>query len=175
MNLFFGNGITSELDPRRIQWHKIHDNLTTVRKGEKAITKPTINQLTKEIGQETISLEGLDCIFFEGSYTLGDFPPMDFLHYTDLGIYLEASLENIFSWKWAREMKKSSQRTPESFYKHMMEIMNDFGFHVYPTRKNANYIIQIDFLHRYQVTDGEGVKNIPEPDFTIFRLKSLSY
>lgn len=166
---------SSELDPRRIQWHKLHDTLINIRNGETEVVKPTINQLTKEMGQETLQLANIDCVLFEGAYTLCDFAPMDFLHYADLAIYLESSLENIYDWKWEREFKKSLPRSPESFFNHMMEILRDFAFHVYPTRKNADYTIQIDFFHHYSVTDNKAIKVRPEPDFTPLRLETLTY
>jgi uridine kinase len=149
--------------------------LTSVCEGQNEIVKPTINQLTKEMGQETLQLANVDCVLFEGSYTLGDFPPMNFLQYADLAIYLESSLENIYDWKWQRELKKSSPRSPQSFFNHMMEILKDFAFHVYPIRKNADYIVHIDFFHHYLITDCEAVKSRPEPDFTSLRLETLTY
>jgi len=164
---------SSELDPRRIQWNKLHSTLSSICEGEKEIIKPTINQLTKEMGQETLHLANVDCILFEGSYVLGDFSPMNFLQYTDLTIYLESSLENIYDWKWQRELKKASPRSSESFFHHMMEILRDFAFHVYPTRKNAEFIIRIDRFHRYLVA--EVIKSNLEPDFTSLRLEMLNY
>lgn len=166
---------SSELDPRRIQWNKLHSTLTSIRNGENEVVKPTINQLTKEMGQETLQLANVDCVLFEGAYTLCDFPPMDFLHYADLAIYLESSLENIYDWKWEREFKKSLQRSPESFFNHMMEILRDFAFHVYPTKKNADCVVQIDFFHHYSTIDNKMMKVRPEPDFRPLRLETLTY
>lgn len=164
---------TSEFDPRRIQWNKLHETLTAICEGKQEIIKPTINQLTKERGQERLQLDNVDCILFEGTYTLGDFSPMDFLQYADLAIYLETSLENIYDWKWQRELKKSSPRSPESFFNHMTEIVKDFAFHVYPTRKNADYIIHVDFFHHYSTIKHEVAKLQQEPDFAPLRLKTF--
>jgi uridine kinase len=163
----------SELDPRRIQWDKIHETFTRICAGEKELSKPIINQLTKEMSQETLDLANIDCILFEGSYTLGDFPPMNFLQYADVAIYLESSLENIYAWKWQRELKKSSPRSPQVFFNHMIDILRDFAFHVYPTRKNADYLVQMDFSHHYRIDHGN--KSGPEPDFTELRLETLAY
>lgn len=166
---------SSELDPRRIQWNKLHNNLTSIYNGENQIIKPTINQLTKEMGEETVQLTNVDCVLFEGTYVLSDFTPMNFLQYADLKVYLETPLENIYDWKWQRELKKSSPRTPQAFFHHMLEILQDFAFHVYPTRKNADYIIHVDFLHHYSITNDETMKTKVEPDFTHLRLETLSY
>lgn len=166
---------TCEMDPRRIQWHELHNTLISIREGENEIPKPTVNQLTKEIGLEILHLANTDCVLFEGTYALGDFPPMDFLQYADLAVYLESSAENIYDRKWQRELKKSSPRSPEAFFNHMMEILRDFAFHVYPTRKNADYIVHIDFFHRYSILDSRAGKNRPEPDFTSLRLETLTY
>jgi uridine kinase len=152
---------TSELDPRRIQWQKLHNTMTSIGMGEKEIIKPTINQLTKEMGHETLQIAKV--------------PPMNYLQYADIAIYLETALENIYDWKWQRELKKSTPRSQQSFYNHMMEILKDFAFHVYPTRKNADYIVSIDFYHHYSITDGKILKNRSEPDFTLLRLETLTY
>jgi len=165
--------LSGELDPRRIQWYKIHQTLTSICQGQTEIIKPIINQLTKERGEETLHLENIDCVLFEGAYTLSDLPPMNFLEYADLTIYLETSLENIYDWKWQRELKKASPRPSQDFFKHMTEIVNDFAFHVYPTKKNADFLIQIDDFHHYSVTSD--FPKTPEPDFTVLRLETLSY
>lgn len=165
----------SELDPRRIQWQKLHKTLLSIRAGENEVIKPTINQLTNEMGEEVLQLADVDCVLFEGLYALGDFPPMNFLQYADFAIYLETSLENIYDWKWQRELKKASPRTSQSFFNHMMEIVKDFAFHVYPTRKNADCIISVDAYHHYSITNGKVAENAPEPDFTAFRLETLAY
>jgi len=165
----------SEFDPRRFEWLKIHHTLDEITKGLNEIVKPTINQLTKEMGQETLSLTHVDCILFEGSYALGNFSPMNFLQYMDLTVYLESPLENIFDWKWQRELKKSSPLTPEPFFIHMMEVVKDFAYHIYPSRKNADFIIYIDFFHHYSVIDCSTLKNGFEPDFNALRLEMLTY
>lgn len=166
---------TSELDPRRIQWHKIHETLASIVKGEKEIIKPTINQLTKERSQETLHLANVDCILFEGAYALGNFSPMDFLQYADMTIYLESPLENMYDWKWQRELKKATPRSSESFFNHMTQIVQDFVFHVYPTRNDADYIVDIDSFHHYSVSSRKTIKIGAEPDFTSLRLKMLTY
>lgn len=167
--------LNGELDPRRIRWDEIHNTFKSIQNGETEVVKPIINQLTKERGHETLHLADAGCVLFEGTYTLADFPPADFLQYVDLGIYLETSLDNIYDWKWEREFKKSVSRTPEQFYNHMIEILKDFAFHVYPTKKNADIIVQIDFWHHYSPAknDIRGVKT--EPDFTKYRLEILNY
>lgn len=165
----------SELDPRRIRWDKIHETLQSICEGQKKITKPVIDQLTKERGEETLDLEQIDCILFEGSYALGDFSPIDFRQYMDIAIYLEASLENIYDWKWQRELKKDKPRKPEEFFHHMTEILRDFAFHVYPTKKNAQYLIQADCFHCYSVLEYKNIEERPEPDFTALRLETLIY
>lgn len=60
-------------------------------------------------------------------------------------------------------------------FTHMMDIVRDFAFHIYPTRKNANFIIQIDFLHHYEVVEGEAIKTRAEPDFRYLGLETITY
>lgn len=164
----------SELDPRRIAWDKLHDTLRSIQKGDTEIVKPVINQLTKEMGEERLDLRHVDCVLFEGAYSLADFPPMDFLQYIDFGIYLETALENIYDWKWQRELKKASPRSAEAFFHHMEEIVRDFAFHVYPTKKNADCVLEIDCEHHYKALVGITFMKRAEPDFTALRLDTFS-
>ncbi len=165
----------NELDPRRIEWHKLHATLANIKNGARSITKPVVNQLTTETDEETLDLQDVAVLLFEGSYVLGDSPPIDFLPYADMAIYLETSLENIYDWKWQRELKKTQVRTPSVFFQHMMNIVGDFAFHVYPTRKNADYIVQIDRKHAYTISDRPAIEISAEPNFTPYRLEMLAY
>lgn len=164
----------NELDPRRIQWSLLHETLTDIKSGKVLVTKPVIDQLTKEMGEETLDLRAVDIVLFEGAYSLGDFSPMDFMPYIDFAIYLETPLENIYNWKWEREFKKTVQRSPAAFFQHMMSIVEDFALHVYPTRKNADYIIDIDDSHNYTPRKNATDRSPLEPDFTLLR-QSLDY
>lgn len=166
---------TSELDPRRIQWNLVHDNLKAILSGELSITKPTINQQTKRMGFETLDLKGIQCIIFEGQYTLSDVPPMNYRPYADLAIFLESSLENIYDWKWEREFKKPNPRSDAEFLHHMRAIIEDFIFHTYPSRKNADYVILFDHLHQFQIFPAQKIKEIPSPNFDPIRKASLKY
>ena len=166
--------LTSELDPRRIYWDQIHLALTKVKMGGK-LKLPSINQLTKERGEKILDLDEVDVILFEGSYALGHFSPIDFLQYADYAIYIETDLENIYDWKWEREFKKTISRTSKAFFFHMKEIMQDFAFHVYPTRKNANKVLHIDAKHNFSLEDSEYFREIPTPDFKETREELLVY
>ncbi len=166
---------SNELDPRRIQWSKIHETMTNIKQCKEKITKPTIDQITKVMDNEILVLNNISCVLFEGAYTLCNFIPMNYQDYTDLGIYLETSLENIYDWKWERELKKPKPRTEKAFLLHMKAILDDFAFHVYPSRKNADYIIQIDQSHHYSICDNMTIKQKSSPDFTTIRLESILY
>lgn len=140
--------------------------------GEGKLILPTINQLTRERGEKVLDLTEVDCILFEGAYTLGHFSPFDFIQYADYGIYLETDLENIYDWKWEREFKKTVSRTSNAFYFHMKEILQDFAFHVYPTRKNATRVLHCDSQHNFHLEEN---KDNPQPDFTETRQQILIY
>lgn len=166
---------TNELDPRRLKWDWIHQNMQEIKKRKESITKPYINQLTREHGTETYPLTDVDCIISEGLYTLGSVPPMDFMQYTDLAIYMETPLENTFDWKWERDLKKTRTRTPEEFYEHMMTICRDFAFHIYYTKANADYIIDVDNHHNYSLREVDKSSLPAMPDFTEYRLQKIQY
>lgn len=162
----------SELDPRRINWDQAHAALSKAKRGDCKLILPTINQLTRERGEKILDLKEVDCILFEGTYTLGHFSPFDFIQYADYGIYLETDLENLYDWKWEREFKKTVSRTSKAFYYHMKEILQDFAFHVYPTRKNATRVLHCDSRHHFHLEEN---KNVSQPDFTETRQEILIY
>lgn len=166
---------SNELDPRRIKWHQIHETLQSIKNRMRFIKKPVINQLTKEQAEETLDFLDIDCVIFEGAYVLANFRPMNFSEYADLAIYLETSLENIYDWKWERDQKKPNPRTEKQFFHHMEAILQDFAFHVYPSRSNADYIIQIDSYHHYSLINNPSDHPRLIPDFTHYRKEVLSY
>jgi len=166
---------TNELDPRRLKWDWMHRNMQEAKNRSESITKPFINQLNRENGTETVQLKGIDCIIFEGLYTLGSVSPMNFMQYADLALYMETSLENTFDWKWERDLKKTRTRTPEQFYEHMMTICRDFAFHIYYTKANADYIIDVDSNHNYSLREVDKNSLPAMPDFTEYRLKTIQY
>ncbi len=154
---------TSEFDMRRIRWGLIHEMFHSIEEGTLEIRKPIINQLTKEISEEIIDLRGVQCILFEGSYTLNDFLPCDYRSYADLAIYLETAVENLFSWKWEREFKKTNPRTEKTFFLHMKAVLEDFAVNVYPGKNLADFIVDIDSFHNYTIQKRE--KEVLIPDF----------
>lgn len=157
--------LPGELDIRRMDWQRMHDVLSNIKQAT-SILKPVYNQLTRFRGEEVIDLEMIDCILFEGCYALGDFPPMDLVQYADLAVYLETSVDNIYDWKWDRELKKNKRRTDEEFYKHMVGIMEEFAKYVYPTKKNADVVIWMDSNHECHLMENN---KVDKPDFSSFR------
>ncbi len=99
---------------------------------------------------------------------------MNYLQYADLAVYLEASMESIYCWKWERDLKKTTPRTSPEFFHHMHLSVEDFAIYIYPTRKNAHFIIHIDPLHHYSVLKNDLISTFPTPDFTEFRLDAFN-
>lgn len=142
-----------ELDPRRLNWDLLHQTLQDIKNNIPFITKPTVNQLTKERGLEILDIANTDVVLFEGLYVLNTTPPMDYKHYADLSIYMETPLENIIDWKWEREFKKLVSRNEPAFLEHMQLILEDFMLRVYPTRRTADYLVFVDHAHHLTVAD----------------------
>lgn len=139
--------LKNDLDIRRIRWDDLYAVLQAIERGDKEIPKPTINQLTKERSVEILDLRDADVVLFEGMYALSDTDQIRLRPYLALGIYMETTTENICQWKWEREHKKSIPRTKEQFEDHMSLVFDDFIRFVYPTKRNADWVVFADDHH----------------------------
>ena len=97
----------------------------------------------------------MDLIIFEGMYTIAQIPYMDLRSYVNLGIYLETTTENICKWKWERECKKFKPRNQNEFDNHMTLIFEDFVKFVYPSKRNADWIVFADDLHQLSIISND--------------------
>lgn len=136
-------------DPRHLDSEALHRMLEKISTGELLITKPTLDEVSREHGTETINLSNVDLILLEGLYALSDNSPMNYLKYSKLGIYISADEEHILNWRWERETKKVNPKTFEQFKKHMEDMFLDYHLNVKPTKKNAHIIINKDKTHNY--------------------------
>ncbi len=143
--------IGTEWDPRHLQSGKLHQVLAAIAEGQRQVIKPFCYQLTAAAGEEVLDLREVDLLLFEGLYALCTQEPLHFFSYCAIGIYLEADEADISSWKWQREMKKASPRSPEQFVKHMEDIFSDFHQNVSPSKENATFILYKNSEHQYKL------------------------
>lgn len=138
-------------DVRHLDSESLHRDLMKIFNGETIITKPTLDEVTREKGIETLNLSHVRLIILEGLYSLSMIPPIDYFKYANAGIYMSGDEEDIFKWRWYRETKKSKPKTFEQFKKHMQDIFQDYHLHVEPTKSAANYVVQKDENHHYRL------------------------
>jgi uridine kinase len=143
--------LNTSWDVRHLQVQEVHRVLREISIYKKKTLKPIYNQLTGESGVEILDLENVDLILLEGHYALNREAPLHFFDYCTVGIYLEASKTDIYQWKWERELKKKTPRSPEFFAQHMQEIFADFDLHVSATKDNAFFLVTKDSDHTYHI------------------------
>lgn len=141
--------IGTEWDIRHFKVEELHDCLTSIFLGSKYLQKPTCNQLTGEIGKETLELENVNLILFDGLYALCSIAPINFFDYCRMGIFLEADESDIYKWKWEREQKKNQPRAANEFEKHMEALLLEYHQNIEHSKENAFYIIRKDKDHQY--------------------------
>lgn len=136
-------------DIRHFDAQDLHQTMLKITSEEKKISKPTLSEVTREKGSEVLDLQGVTLLIVEGLYALSTESSLGFFDYANLGVYLEANLEDVYMWRWERELKKRAPKTPEHFKRHMDDIIKDFILHVATTKSVANYIITKDQGHNY--------------------------
>lgn len=147
--------IGTEWDIRHFKPDELTTVLQAIANGQKNMQKPTCNQLTGEIGSEQLDLQEVDLVLFDGLYALCSCPPLNFFPFCQSGIFLEAETASIYAWKWEREQKKSTPRTPEQFLKHMAALMADYEENIAYSKENAQFLINKDSDHQYQLQQRE--------------------
>lgn len=167
--------LTHQHDPRILKWTLIEKHLEDIGKGITRIEKPFVNQLTKEIGTEIINLETVDCILCEGVWAFANFDKKNLARFSDLSFYLETSLDNIYNWKWTRELKKPFSRSPEEFFHHMTHMIEGFFLYVYPMKQYVDYIILIGDSHEYiKLSRSVFLNPFPSSQFDSIRNKYIN-
>lgn len=141
--------IGTEWDWRHVQLEALHDTLSSISQHAQQIEKPTYNQLTGLVNTETLSLKDIHLILFEGLYALCSKPPLHFFSYCTLGIFLQATPQDIYRWKWEREQKKTHPRTLEAFNRHMQSLLSEYEQHIEYSQQNATFLLTKDSHHSY--------------------------
>lgn len=164
--------IGTEWDMRHFKMQELHECLAQIFSGAKTIQKPTYQQLTGEIGVESLELNTVDLILFDGLYALCSVPPLNFFDYCSVGIFLEAEEADISAWKWERELKKTQHRTPEQFLKHMEALLADYHQNIEYSKSNARFVIRKNSDHAYTLEIQSDSSN---SDFTKSCANHFSY
>lgn len=139
----------TEWDWRHVQLILLHETLSSISQHAYQVTKPTYNQVSGQVDTETLFLQNIHLILFEGLYALCSEPPLHFFSYCALGVFLQAAPEDIYCWKWEREQKKMHPRTLEAFSSHMRALFSEYQQHIEYSQKNASFLLQKDHAHHY--------------------------
>lgn len=142
----------TDWDYRHLDFESMHRVLRQIARGEQFISKPYMDQMTKERGVEIWNAQKINLVILDGSYAVSSKSPIDFLQYVSIGVYIEADELNARKWKWERELLRKNPRTLDEFESHMVDIDNDYDQNIGPSKPNAVYIIYKDSCHRYSVS-----------------------
>ena len=135
------------------QLEKAHEVIKAMILRENTIHKPTYDGHTRLLSSEIVNLEKIDLILLEGGYALCSEPPLNFLPYSDVKIFLEAEESDIIQWRHQREQLRVLPRTEEEFSKFIGAVLLDFKNNILDSRKNADFVIRIDHQHQYSLTN----------------------
>ena len=91
-----------------LDYKKAHEVIRKILRGATRIRKRTwVNEEGQEPYkiEEEMCLENVDLVLFEGEFTLCDASSYDydFVKYSSLGIFMDASDEDILRWNWDRK------------------------------------------------------------------------
>lgn len=132
---------------------RLHEVLKQVIEGKEHIEKPVWDTSGKVRAkeEETACFWGIDIILFEGIYTLCDESNYDFLKYSSLKIFLDATQENINAWNWQRELSHHPDkvRTKEKFDNDVKWDIEDYHKTIAPMKKHADFILTKDANYAY--------------------------
>ncbi|MFI5342756.1 MAG: hypothetical protein ACHQUC_00880 [Chlamydiales bacterium] len=152
---FMKLGVESDQNHRWFKRDALHACLSLIHSNVRLLETPTRDQRTQEVGLRMLDLSECDLLFFEGSYALCTREPLHFFIYAKAGIFIEASAEDIYQWKWEREQTRVVPRTAEKFAKSMEIVFSDFNQHIAYSKENARFVIRKDHLHRYTLEVNE--------------------
>jgi len=132
---------------------KIHTVLKNIKKGHKQVISPTfdLSQLTVTYNQ--LDLTNIDIILFEGTYVLSTDESYNFLGYSDLRIFIDASEKDIIKWNWQRENSDTHNipRSRDRFDQDTSWNMNDYHVNILPTKVHADFVIEKNHNHDYSL------------------------
>mgnify|MGYP001573852588 CR=1 FL=1 len=164
-----------EWSEQHVRLQDAADFMAKVKRGEKSISRlkyartPAGNMVVPD----TVNLEGIDVVIFEGLYTINNEERLgNLLRFIDLSIYMEAREEDLKQWRFEQEARKSQPRSIEEMEKHWREgIMPDSEKNIISSRANAVFVVHIDKNHNISKIDSfvskkdlEEVKLLPVPN-----------
>lgn len=128
--------------------------LESIRNGDAGITKPKYNRATKIIEKETVRLDGIDIVIFEGIYAIsGEKRLGNFLEFLDLPVFMSAELPDMKRWRFSQEAEKPHPRSKAGMERHWnLGVLPDFEKNILPSKKNARFVISVDSKHGFDIT-----------------------
>ena len=146
--------VKNALIHKHFDHYRLHNVIRQILDGTEHVIKPIWDSYgSTRIKEDVVAcFWNIDLILFEGTYTLCDSKNYDFLKYSSLRIFIEATDENILTWNWEREMEHPLKaRTREKFDNDAKWDMDDYHQTILPTKKYADFIINLDENHSYSI------------------------
>ena len=157
-NLSYDNFVYPLGDPRRtrstwdldqIDLAEAHRVLQAIARRDKKISLTWRNQLSETTVSETVFIQPLDVIIFEGLHVLGTRPPLNFLDYVHVPIFIDAHASDLQRWRFARETLKTQPRSRKAMQGLWPYLEYDYAQHIAPSKKNAWHVIEHASDHTY--------------------------
>ena len=152
--------IGTEWDDRHVRLEEARDFLAQVEQGAMTVNRRIYDRSQPlELREVSVKLENIDIIIFEGLYALNSEPRLGGLvKYVDLAVYMHAPYDAMRQWRFEQELKKPKPRTKAEMEKHWQEgIIPDLYNNIYPSIKNADLVIYVDYyrgMNVYSVEQG---------------------
>jgi len=163
-NFSHHDGIITDTLPHinpHLKWKMVHEVMQQIKAGTSEINMPfrirnafpysAQTPMPYTIEYRIVKFVSTDLIIFDGAHALSDHTVYDFFKYCNFGIFIDASDENMKTWRMEREMAKPIhlQRPEEIFREHLNKGMHIYNAYVLPTKKNASFILYKEGKDRY--------------------------
>ena len=130
----------------------LHAFLSQNRAGIKRICKPcAIDQCYFK--NKIVNIERVDLIVFEGIYALTGPETYDFVQYSSLGVFLDASTSHIVKWHAARNKKRPffKRLGNSDIRQHATCLLYEYVQFILPSKKNAQFTLYKDGINTYRL------------------------
>ena len=130
----------------------LHTFLRAMSAGVKRITKPFVTK-KEGIVYKALNLALVDLIVFEGIYALTGAETYDFVQYSSMGIFLDASPTNIVTWHAQRNGKLPffKRLNKDIIKQHATCLLYEYHKFIVPSKKNADFIVYKDAIDEYRL------------------------
>ena len=145
-----GFDVLTDINPR-LKWKQLNQTLQEVAARKGNVLLPFRNKTERPFTTEykTVSFAHTELVLFDGKHALSGPETFNFFSHCTFGIFIDTNIENMASWKEARELARPSQiqKEQELFDKQMLWGLEIYRNYILPTKKNASFVIYHDQTH----------------------------